>query len=241
MGKDTLFSEPIEKLGDWFFDGKVADVFPDMLARSIPGYANIIAMIGMVAGRFAKQNSHLYDLGCSLGAAALAMQRNIKQSGCQIIAVDNSPAMIERCKRHIIAVNGSTPIDIQCADICDVVIENASVIVLNFTLQFVSPDERQTLLNRIYQSLNPNGMLILSEKLDFSDSTINEFLSKMHYDFKRVNGYSELEITQKRSMLENVMITDTLYDHKHRLRTAGFMHIETWFQCFNFCSLIAIK
>lgn len=241
MGKDTLFSEPIEKLGDWFFDGKVADVFPDMLARSIPGYANIIAMIGMVAGRFAKQNSHLYDLGCSLGAAALAMQRNIKQSGCQIIAVDNSPAMIERCKRHIIAVNGSTPIDIQCADICDVVIENASMIVLNFTLQFVSPDERQTLLNRIYQSLNPNGMLILSEKLDFSDSTINEFLSKMHYDFKRVNGYSELEITQKRSMLENIMITDTLYDHKHRLRTAGFMHIETWFQCFNFCSLIAIK
>lgn len=236
-----LFSELIEKLGDWVFDDKVAEVFPDMLVRSIPGYSNVIAMIGMVARHFAKKNSHLYDLGCSLGAATLALQRNIKHNGCQIIAIDNSPAMIERCKRHIMAFNGSTPVDIQCADICDVVIENASVVVLNFTLQFVSPDKRQALLNKIYQGLNPDGILILSEKLYFSDSTINEFLLKMHYDFKRVNGYSELEITQKRCMLENVMITDTLYNHRKRLKTAGFIHIDTWFQCFNFGSLIAIK
>lgn len=241
MKKDTLFSEPIEKLGDWVFDDKVADVFPDMLVRSIPGYSNVIAMIGMVARRFAKQNSHLYDLGCSLGAATLAMQRNINHHDCKIIAIDNSPAMIEGCKRHIIAVNGSTPIDIQCADICDVAIENASVVVLNFTLQFVSPDKRQALLNKIYQGLNPNGILILSEKYDFSNATIHEFLLKIHYDFKRVNGYSDLEITQKCRMLENVMITDTLYDHGQRLRMAGFINIDTWFQCFNFGSLIAIK
>lgn len=239
--RDTLFSAPIAKLGDWTFDERVAEVFPDMIQRSVPGYSNIISMIGMLAGRFVQPDSRIYDLGCSLGAATLAVRRNITAAGCHIIAVDNSSAMVERCRRHIDAFRADTPVEVIEADIRQIPIENASLVVLNFTLQFLAPEERQQLLNTIYQGLNPGGALVLSEKFSFADSDVDELLFNMHHDFKRANGYSELEISQKRSMLENVMLTDSVETHKQRLHNAGFQHAELWFQCFNFGSLVALK
>lgn len=239
--KDQLFSTPIEKLGDWTFDEKVAEVFPDMVQRSVPGYSNIISMIGMLAERFVQPNSAVYDLGCSLGAATLSIRRNINHANCRIIAVDNSEPMVERCKRHIEAYKAKVPVEVICDDICNITMQNASMVVLNFTLQFLTPENRQRVLNNIYQALKPNGILVLSEKFSFSDPTIDELLFNMHHDFKRANGYSELEISQKRNMLENVMLTDSIKTHKKRLSQAGFNHIDTWFQCFNFGSIIAIK
>ncbi|MEG3128177.1 carboxy-S-adenosyl-L-methionine synthase CmoA [Pantoea cypripedii] len=239
--RDTLFSAPIDKLGDWTFDERVAEVFPDMIQRSVPGYSNIISMIGMLAERFVQPNSKVYDLGCSLGAATLSVRRNIHVPGCEIIAVDNSPAMVERCRRHIDAFRADTPVQVLEADIRDIHIENASLVVLNFTLQFLEPDARVLLLQKIAQGLNPGGALVLSEKFSFEDAEVGELLFNMHHDFKRANGYSELEISQKRSMLENVMLTDSVEAHKARLRQAGFSHAELWFQCFNFGSLVALK
>ncbi|MFO6298839.1 carboxy-S-adenosyl-L-methionine synthase CmoA [Rahnella selenatireducens] len=238
---DTLFSAPIDKLGDWTFDERVAEVFPDMIQRSVPGYSNIISMIGMLAERFVKPGTNVYDLGCSLGAATLSMRRNIKVSGCEIIAVDNSPAMVERCRRHIDAFRADTPVNVIEADILDIELKNASMVVLNFTLQFLEPDDRQRLLNQVYQGMRPGAALVLSEKFSFADKDVGELLFNMHHDFKRANGYSELEISQKRSMLENVMLTDSVETHKARLHQAGFQHTELWFQCFNFGSLIAVK
>lgn len=239
--RDTLFSTPVASLGDWIFDERVAEVFPDMIQRSIPGYSNIIAMIGMLAKRFVQPATQIYDLGCSLGAATLTIRRNISHSDCQIIAVDNSAAMIERCRRHIDAYKAPTPVEVVESDIRDIAIENASLVVLNFTLQFLPPAERQTILDKVYQGLNPGGALVLSEKFSFTDSRMDTLLFDMHHDFKRANGYSELEISQKRSMLENVMLTDSVDTHKTRLCNAGFSHAELWFQCFNFGSLVAVK
>ncbi|QCR35952.1 carboxy-S-adenosyl-L-methionine synthase CmoA [Nissabacter sp. SGAir0207] len=239
--RDTLFSAPIAKLGDWTFDERVAEVFPDMIQRSVPGYSNIISMIGMLAGRFVQPGTQVYDLGCSLGAATLSMRRHINVPGCRIIAVDNSPAMVERCRRHIDAFRAETPVEVLEADIRDIKVENASLVVLNFTLQFLKPADRQQLLDAIYQGLRPGGALVLSEKFSFEDADIGELLFNMHHDFKRANGYSELEISQKRTMLEDVMLTDSVETHKARLAQAGFEHVESWFQCFNFGSLLALK
>lgn len=239
--RDTIFSAPIAQLGDFSFDERVAEVFPDMIQRSVPGYSNIIATIGMLAKRFIQPNTQAFDLGCSLGAATLSMRRNIDVEGVRLIAVDNSAAMIERCRRHIDAFRSDTPVDIIEGDIRQVKIENASMVVLNFTLQFLPPDDRQALLNSIYAGLRPGGALVLSEKFSFADQTIGDLLFDMHLDFKRANGYSELEISQKRSALENVMLTDSVETHKARLQQAGFEHAEVWFQCFNFGSMLAIK
>ena len=239
--KDTIFSAPIEKLGDFTFDEAVAEVFPDMIQRSVPGYSNIITAIGMLAQRFVTDNSNIYDLGCSRGAGILSIRRNIQGKQAQIIGVDNSPALVERCRTHINAYHSDVPVEVLCDDIRQVEIENASMVVLNFTLQFLPRADRLALLKKIHQGLNPNGILVLSEKFTFENETMNELLIDLHHTFKRANGYSELEVSQKRTALENVMLTDSIETHKQRLQEAGFSKIELWFQCFNFGSMIAVK
>jgi tRNA (cmo5U34)-methyltransferase len=241
QNKDLLFAAPIAQLGDFCFDAQVADVFPDMIQRSVPGYSNILSAIGMMTERFAQPGSTLYDLGCSLGAATLMMRRHLPYSDCNIIGIDNSAAMVERCRSHVSAFKSTIPVEIREGDICEVAIENASVVVLNFTLQFIAPEQRLPLLQRIYQGLRPGGLLILSEKFKFDDEPVSDLIIDLHLDFKRANGYSELEISQKRTLLENVLRADTVATHKARLISAGFIHTDLWFQCFNFGSLIAIK
>ncbi|MCT8720851.1 carboxy-S-adenosyl-L-methionine synthase CmoA [Glaesserella parasuis] len=241
MSKDTLFSAPIEKLGDFTFDESVAEVFPDMIQRSVPGYSNIITAIGMLASRFVTDQSNVYDLGCSRGAGILSIRRNVEKAGVRIIGVDNSEPMVERCRRHLEAYHSDIPVEILCDDIRHIEIKNASMVVLNFTLQFLPREDRLALLRKIYYGLNPNGVLVLSEKFTFEDNTINELLIDLHHTFKRANGYSELEVSQKRTALENVMRTDSIDIHKARLKEAGFSQVDLWFQCFNFGSMITIK
>ncbi|EFX91634.1 S-adenosyl-L-methionine-dependent methyltransferase [Actinobacillus ureae] len=239
--KDRIFSAPIEKLGDFTFDESVAEVFPDMIQRSVPGYSNIITAIGMLAQRFVTEGSQVYDLGCSRGTGILSIRRNLQTNQVKIIGVDNSQPMVERCRSHINAYHSEVPVEILCDDIRHIEIKNASMVVLNFTLQFLPRADRLELLTKIYHGLNPNGILVLSEKFTFANETMNELLIDLHHTFKRANGYSELEVSQKRTALENVMLTDSIETHKDRLKQAGFSQIELWFQCFNFGSMIAIK
>jgi tRNA (cmo5U34)-methyltransferase len=240
--QDKIYAMPLDEMVDFRFDEKVVNVFPDMIQRSVPGYATLISNIGILAARYAQADSHCYDLGCSLGAVSLSMRQRIKKAGCDIIAVDNSAAMIERA-RQVLAVDAGSqiPVSLICADIADVRIFNASVVVMNFTLQFISPSQRQALIDRIYEGLRPGGILILSEKLAFDESERNAFHIESHHDFKRDNGYSDLEISQKRSALEKVLLPESLQQHYDRLQQAGFGFIDNWFQCFNFASLVAIK
>lgn len=241
MSKDTIFAAPIEKLGDFTFDENVAEVFPDMIQRSVPGYSNIITAIGMLAERFVTPNSNVYDLGCSRGAATLSARRNIKQPNVKIIGIDNSQPMVERCRQHVQAYHSEIPVEILLDDIRNIQIENASMVILNFTLQFLPPADRTALLEKIYAGLNPNGVLVLSEKFRFEDETVDNLLIDLHHQFKRANGYSELEVSQKRAAIENVMRIDSINTHKVRLKNVGFSHTELWFQCFNFGSMIAVK
>lgn len=239
---DSIYASPLDELVDFRFDERVVDVFPDMIQRSVPGYGNIISMIGILTAKYAQQNSHCYDLGCSLGAASLSMRQRISQANCDIIAVDNSPAMIERAQQIFTADQSSTvPVKLICTDIENITIENASVVVMNFTLQFIPLNERLDLIKRIYQGLKPGGILILSEKISFEDQDSEQFQTEIHHDFKRANGYSDLEISQKRTALENVLIPETLVSHHQRLADAGFESSNMWFQCFNFISLVAVK
>jgi tRNA (cmo5U34)-methyltransferase len=239
--RDTLFAQAHPMLVDFQFDERVASVFPDMIRRSVPGYGDIIALLGLFAEQYAQPDSQLYDLGCSLGAATLSLRRRIRVPNCRIIAVDNAAAMVARCREHIANDISPTPVEVIEADIREVVIERASVVVLNFTLQFLPPAERLALLQTIHAGMLPGGVLLLSEKLRFDDAASQAFQEQLHLAFKRANGYSEMEISQKRAALENVLLPDTLDEHRARLAQAGFAQVEPWFQAFNFASLAAFK
>jgi len=238
---DLIYSNPHKQVKDFAFDAQVVEVFPDMISRSVPGYNTIIDTIGRLSQQFVKENSNIYDLGCSLGAATLAMRKGISENNCQIIGVDNSKDMVKRCKLHIEAFKGNTPVEIIEGNIQNIEITNASMVVLNFTLQFIERSQREALLTKIAKGLNPGGLLVLSEKVSHGDSKTDELLIDLHHKFKRDNGYSELEVAQKRSALEKVMLTDTTEQHINRLKNAGFNHISPWFQCYNFISFVAIK
>lgn len=226
---------------DFAFDENVARVFPDMIRRSVPGYETVITLTGLLAEQYAQAESNCYDLGCSLGAATLAMRSRIQQPGCRIIAVDNAEAMTRRCQQHVAEAGDGLEVDVICADIQDVTIHNASVVVVNFTLQFIPPAARLALMQHIYKGMQPGGALLLSEKIVFSDTAEQQRMEALHVAFKKANGYSDLEISQKRSALENVLIPDTLEQHQQRLQTAGFSSVDLWFRCINFISLLAVK
>jgi len=244
MKKDRIFNTPLDEIIDFRFDENVVKVFPDMIKRSVPGYTTLISQIPAFAARYAQENSHCYDLGCSLGATTLMLQQGIRTPNCHIIAVDNSPAMLEQCQKSLARSSPSLPsttTELRCADIETLTIDNASIVTFNWTLQFIPLEKRHKIIQNIYSGLRPGGILILSEKVHFTDNQLDQWAVQRHHDFKRRNDYSELEISQKRAALENVLITESIDQHRNRLKRAGFGQIYTWFQCFNFISLFAQK
>ena len=238
--RDQIFAHT-QQVVDFAFTAAVADVFPDMVRRSVPGYETVISQLGVLARYYAKPNTNIYDLGCSLGAATLAMALQVRQAPVHYICVDNSEAMIQRCEQRLQRQLAADSFETVCADICQLAMQNASVIVLNFTLQFIDPAARKALLEQIYQALVPGGILILSEKIKFAEPTQQAWLTYLYMEFKRANGYSELEISQKRSALENVLLPDTLEEHQARLQQVGFKDTVLWFQNFVFAALLAVK
>lgn len=238
---DNIFAEPMNKVEDFSFDETVADVFPDMIQRSVPGYETIIHTIGELASQYVTPNTHLYDLGCSLGAASFSAARACPANTCDIFAIDASHAMTSRCERLVKSFHLPNPIHVSQGYAQDANITNASMVVMNFTLQFIPPADRPAMLAQIYQGLNPGGILLLSEKIRHPSENGNHLLIDLHHQFKRDNGYSELEISQKRAALENVMLTDTFAEHENRLKAVGFSDVVMWYKCYNFMSLVAIK
>ena len=244
MSKDEIYANDDAGERPFRFNAAVAEVFPDMLRRSIPGYAASIEAIGSLAARYVRPNSNCYDLGCSLGAASIAMQAGINKHGCRIIAVDSAPAMVERCREIVQRVAEpahATPITVQHQDIRDTVIESAAMVVMNYTLQFLEKSDRDSMIKRIYDGMQPGGLFLLSEKVVDDDAHMEQLLVDLHHEHKRRNDYSQLEISRKRAALENVLVPESVPVHRERLRAAGFAHTGVWLRYFNFVSIVAIK
>jgi tRNA (cmo5U34)-methyltransferase len=237
--KDTLYRSTDEPLKPFEFNKRVADVFPDMIERSVPGYPLTISMIGVMADDYVQENSNVYDLGCSLGAVSFAIQQGLKNKKCKIIAVDNSQAMIDACNKNI--PNENQDIEFVLKNILDIEIINASVVVMNFTLQFIPLEQRKVLIEKIVKGLLPGGVLILSEKIKFDDKVENETMNHLHHHMKELNGYEKLEIASKREALEHVLVPESIDTHLDRLNNSGFENAFVWLKCFNFISLVAIK
>ena len=241
MNRDQLFSLPMNHVGNFEFDEHVAKVFPDMIARSVPGYASILSMIEQLAARFVRPGTNIYDLGCSLGAGTRLIRRQAP-ADCVIHAVDNSAAMLNTLRLTLRDEQSSgCPVELHEVDLQNLSLTSASFVVLNLTLQFIPAVERAGLLQRICDGMLPGGALLLSEKVCFSDSAQQQLMTELHHDFKRAHGYSDLEIAQKRTAIENCLIPESAETHIDRLHRVGFATVTPWFQCFNFVSILAVK
>ena len=236
--RDNLFNKQSD-IADFQFDQDVVKVFDDMVRRSVPGYDSMIQMIGLIARMYGQDNTNYYDLGSSTGAITLSIALNNKSKNNQFFAIDNSKEMVEQCEKNL--HNKVDNLQAICDDINQVKIKCASIVVLNLTLQFIDVNLRSNLIKKIYDGLESGGILIISEKIHFEDAVTQNQITKLHMDFKKENGYSELEIANKRQAIENVLITETKEQHLNRLRDCGFVETSCFFQCLNFVSFLSVK
>lgn len=241
MSKDEFFRDEIQKASDFKFGAAVAKVFDDMVNRSVPFYGEIQRMVAELAAEHAKSGTNVYDLGCSTGTTMIGMN-TMMPDDVVFVGVDDSPQMLEKCNDKLKEAGFTRKFNLVCEDLGNSVsISNASVVVLCLTLQFVRPIHRERLVQQVVNGLNPGGVLILVEKILAEDSLFNRDFIKYYYNYKRRNNYSEMEISQKREALENVLIPYKLSENISMLRDGGFSHCEVFFKWFNFSGLIAIK
>lgn len=241
MLKDQVFRLRIEKPSDFKFSSQVAAVFDDMVTRSVPFYPEMQRMIAELAGTHAAEGTNVYDLGCSTGTSLLLMDETVKP-GIRFVGVDDSQQMLEKCKQKLEEAGFTRPYNLEVADLNgELKINNASVVVLCLTLQFVRPVYRERLVKCIYDGLQPGGVLILVEKILAEDSAFNRDFIEYYYNYKRTQNYSELEISQKREALENVLVPYKTTENNLLLREAGFAQTEVFFKWYNFAGFVAKK
>ena len=239
--KDALFAEKQPLIEDFNFGAKTAEVFDDMLDRSVPYYSEIQRILGELAGDFAVPGSSLYDLGCSTGTTLVHLDKLLPVD-VTFVGVDSSPEMLEKARSKLKQAGVKRATELVCADLNNgVSISNASVLVLNLTLQFIRPLNRDRLVTELVAGLNTDGCLILVEKMLSQNSTINRLFIKHYYEFKKRNGYSEMEISQKREALENVLIPYHFDENRELLLRNGFKSCDVFFRWYNFCGMLAIK
>ena len=239
--RDRIYAQPCDDVAAFRFDDQVATVFADMIGRSVPGYSDVLAGLTDLARRFIRPGDVVYDLGCSLGAATQAVLAGITSPAVRVIAVDSSSAMAQRARERLASFRHPASVVVEQADIATLSLETAGMVVLNYTLQFIAPDRREHLCQGIFDQLRPGGAFVLSEKIRWDDEPSQQLIDTLHEQFKRKQGYSELEIAQKRAALEGVLVAETREQHIARLRNVGFMPVVQWMQHLNFVSFVAVK
>lgn len=241
--RDQVFNDPSRRVDDFAFNGEVTAVFDDMVDRSVPFYQEIHRMTAELAADYAQPGTNVYDLGCSTGHALLQIDAAMPPGGdVNFIGIDESVEMLAKCEAKLIAARIGRPYELRRGNLNEgLTIDNASVVLLVLTLQFVRPLYRDRVIKSIYDGLAENGCVLIVEKVLGESSTFNRLFIKHYYEMKKRNGYSELEISQKREALENVLVPYRLEENREMLINAGFRQVDVYFKWYNFCGIIAMK
>jgi tRNA (cmo5U34)-methyltransferase len=239
--RDEVYRAPRAQVGDFKFDSSVAGVFDDMVTRSVPFYGEMQRMIVELASDFAVPGTAVYDLGCSTGTTFLNLHQRL-DPGVRFVGIDNAEGMLEKCRAKLAEHGVDRSLDLRCRDLNEgVEIEDASLVTLILTLQFIRPLRRHRLITDIYRGLNPQGCLVLVEKVLAEESLFNRLFINYYYELKRREGYSDTEIAQKREALENVLIPYRLLENRELLLNTGFRAVDVFFKWYNFCGIVAVK
>lgn len=238
---DRLFSETILKTGEFSFDENVARVFDDMISRSIPLYADVQRSIPVLASMLDHEPIRVFDLGCSTGTSLIHLARTIQNRELELIGVDNSQAMLDKCDEKLQSLKLTDQIQTHLSDITTFDFQDASIVLMNYTLQFVSKESRPTILEKLFRSIRPGGFLLVSEKVIHEQPAMDDALVDLYFEFKRRQGYSDLEISRKRDALENVLVPMTIDQNMQLFSDAGFTRVELLLKWFNFATFVCYR
>lgn len=241
MQTDRIFKQNSPAAGEFQFDENVAKVFDDMISRSVPLYLDVQRAVPALASKLDHDPLRIVDLGCSTGTSLIHLARAITDRPVQLIGVDNSQPMLDKLHEKVKALELEQTVETTCSDIESFEFENASVVLMNYTLQFIEPAKRKALLASLVGRIRTGGFLVLSEKVVHGAAETDAVLTELYFDFKRRNGYSELEIARKRDALENVLMPLTVEENQQLLADAGFTRVELLLKWFNFATFVAYR
>ncbi len=239
--RDEIYRRKLEKIEPFQFNEKVAHAFNDMASRSIPLYWESQTALAKLVCQSYKKKGIVYDLGCSTGNSLKAILGEPGGRQIKMVGIDNSFSMCRQARLNIDLFVEASQIPIICQDILLANLKNTEIVILNYVCQFFRPDEKKLLIKKIYDALPKSGLLIICEKLEIEDANMSQMFTKLYYDFKESKGYSQLEISQKRDALENVLQPLSLSDLSRLLKSSGFSSWEVFFKWFNFAGIVAIK
>jgi tRNA (cmo5U34)-methyltransferase len=239
LNKDRVYQTKLEEIKQFRFDENVATVFDDMVSRSVPRYSEIQAATVKLAYKICPTRGRVVDLGCSTGTTLFAIAKVCPE--LELIGIDNSPSMLEQASLKAKSLGLEDRVKFVCQDISEYDYQNVDLFIAHYTLQFFPPAGRGEILEKMYQALNPGGAVIVSEKLKHQGKKSEDILHGLYHDFKAENGYSRLEISQKREALEGVLVPLTLEENFTLLRQAGFDEIEIYLKWINFATVLGLK
>ena len=239
--KDSIFR--VSNFNDltFTFNEEVTEVFEDMIDRSVPGYTSSLRLIENLSRKYFIEGTCCYDLGCSLGASTMSLMKAIGKREGKVFAIDNSSAMIAACEQKYADLTKTGKVKFIKQDVNEAQIDKASVVVINFVLQFLNSNDRDGLLKKVFLGMKQGALLILSEKIHFGNKFKNKTISNLHHQFKSNNGYTKMEISRKRDALEGVLVTDLESLHLQRLESIGFKKVKKVMTNLNFMTLVAEK
>ena len=235
---DRLFTEIDPDSGTFAFDQNVAKVFDDMISRCVPLYADVQRSLPVLTGLLDHDPIRVFDLGCSTGTSLIHLSASLPDRSLELHGIDNSPAMLDQCQQKLAELELAHPIQTTCAAAEDFEMHDASVVLMNYTLQFVPEQSRPALLERIRESIRPGGFLLISEKVAHPQPPMHDALTELYFEYKKARGYSELEISRKRDALENVLVPLTMDRNVEMFRAAGFANVEVLLKWFNFATFL---
>lgn len=238
MREDRLFAEMDPGCGEFSFDENVARVFDDMISRSVPLYADVQRSIPVLADLLDHDPVKVVDLGCSTGTSLIHLAQSLPSRNMELIGIDNSPAMLAKCEEKLAKFQLPQKIKTHLSDVRQFEFSEASIVLMNYTLQFVKVENRPTVLKRIRDSIRGGGFLLVSEKVVHHQPRVDSALVELYFEYKRRQGYSELEISRKRDALENVLVPLTVSDNIDMFHQAGFGRVELLLKWFNFATFV---
>lgn len=234
--RDEVFKKPVGK--QFEFDSSVASVFDDMIGRSVPFYGQTLELVSSLVSSFAKDEDVVLDLGCSTANTLLKIYQKADVK-LELIGLDNANAMLEIARQKALAYGAK--LDLRFADMLECELPESNFIISNYTLQFIRPLDRASFVQKIYNSLRKNGLCFISEKIIYEDKKLDKQMIEMYKNFKKTQGYSEFEISQKREALENILVPYTEEENVKMLQNAGFKSIQSIMKWGNFMTFLCIK
>lgn len=223
---------------NWTFGGQVADTFDDHVSKSVPLYDEGHRLCAQISDYFLNDGSVCLEVGCSTATLTRKIADRNAEKDVSYLGVDPIPQMIAKAQEKCANIPTAEFI---IGGIQDVDLPKCDLITCYYTIQFIKPRDRQLIFDKLFETLNWGGGLLLFEKVRAPDARFQDMMTGIYTDYKIDQGYSSDEIVQKTRSLKGVLEPFSSQANRDYLERAGFKDMMTVQKYVSFEGVLAIK